>query len=186
MTVRLIKLLTASFLFFCIGIALFPVFFPTKVEKKVTKITAGSSIVRDSKVDDWSRDDETVDEGDSTWEEEPEDTQPDRRVARQDDETFDEEDVPVDAKQNVVPEARVHAQFLSALGEMRRFTDLLEKQEAENFTNDEFKANDWADPEKIYFTLADRVIGKLGKLDDTTILKYMQDPCIVKILSCKK
>ena len=176
MSVRLIKLLTASFLFFCIGIALFPSFFPTQVEKKVTKVNSGSYIVRDTKVDDWSRDDESVDAGDSEWVEEPEDNQPERRVARQDDESFDEEDVPLDAKQNVVPQARVHAQFVSALGEMRRFTDALEKQEAQNYINDEFKAQDWEDPEKIYFALADRVIGKLGKLDDSTILKYMQEP----------
>jgi len=128
MTVRLIKLLTASFLFFCLGVALFPVFFPTKVEKKVTTIHSGSSIVRDTQVDDWSHDDETVDDGDATWEEEPEDTQPDRRVVRQDDERFDEEDVPLDAKQNVVPKARVQAQFVSALGEMRRLAGTLEKQ----------------------------------------------------------
>lgn len=176
MSVRLIKLLTASFLFFCIGIALFPSFFPTQVEKKVTKVSSGSYIVRDTKVDDWSRDDESVDAGDSEWVEEPEDVQPDQRVARQDDESFDEEDVPLDAKQNVVPQARVHAQFVSALGEMRRFTDALEKQESQNYINNEFKAQDWEDPEKIYFALADRVIGKLGKLDDSTILKYMQEP----------
>lgn len=176
MTVRLIKLLTASFLLFCLGVALFPVFFPTKVEKKVTKVTTAPSIVRDTKVDDWSHDDETVDDGDSTWEEEPEDTTPERRVARQDDETFDEEDVPIDAKQNVVPEARVQSQFTSALGEMRRLTDMLEKQEKENYTNNEFGAAAWADPENVYFTLADRVISKLGKLDDATIIKYLQDP----------
>ncbi len=176
MTARLLKLLTGSFLFFCLGVVVFPYFFPTKVEKKVTTVNKGTTIVRNTQIDDWSQDDESVDEGDSTWEEEPEDTLPDRSIARQDDETFNEEDVPIDPKQNVVPEARVQAQFTSALGEMRRFADALEKQEGQNYMNDEFKASDWADPEKIYFTLADRVIGKLGKLDDATILKYMQEP----------
>ena len=176
MTARLIKLLTGSFLFFCLGVVIFPSLFPTKAEKKVSSINSDSSLVRDTKVDDWSHDDEVVDEGDSSWVEEPEDTTPDRRISRQDDETFDEEDVPVDAKQNVVPAARVQSQFTSLLGEMRRFTELLEKQETQNYINGEFKAEDWADPEKIYFTLADRVISKLGKLDDDAIFKFMQDP----------
>ena len=64
MSVRLIKLLTASFLFFCLGIALFPVLFPTKMERKVTKKVQQTApvVVRDTKVDDWSRDDEVVEE----------------------------------------------------------------------------------------------------------------------------
>lgn len=179
MTARLIKLLTGSFLFFCLGIALFPALFPTHVEKKVVKVEKAPTIVRDTKVDDWSHDDEVVedDDEDDAWEEEPEEiTPPDRSIARQDDETFDEDDVPIDPKQNIVPETRVHAQMISVMGEMRRFAELLEKQEAENFTNTEFGPNDWADPEKIYFTLVDRIIGKLGKLDDATILKFMQSP----------
>lgn len=175
MTARLIKLLTGSFLFFCLGVALFPVLFPTQVEKKVvTRVDKAPTVVRDTVVDDWSNED--TEDDDSAWEEEPEDTTPQIRVARQDDETFDEENVPLDPKQNVVPEARVHAQFTSALGEMRRFAEKLEKQEAEDYKNAEFKAADWNDPEKIYFTLADRVLGKLGKLDEASVLQYMQDP----------
>ncbi len=174
MSARLIQLLTGAFLFFCLGIAVFPALFPTKVEKKVTTIHSESTIKRDHKVDDWESDEEVED--DSAWVEEPEDTTPDRRIASQDDETFDEEDVPVDPKQNVVPEARVQSQFTSALGEMRRLASTLEKQEAENYTNDEFKAADWADPEKIYFSLADRMLSKLGKLDEASIMKQLHDP----------
>ena len=175
MSARLIQLLTGAFLFFCLGIAVFPTLFPPKIEKKVTTTNKPQqTLVRNHEVDDWEHD-ESVDD-DSAWEEEPEDTTPDRRIASQDDETFDEEDVPVDPKQNVVPEARVHAQFTSALGEMRRLAKEIEKQEAENFTNDEFKAADWADPEKIYFTLADRTLSKLGKLDEATIMRYLQEP----------
>ncbi len=176
MSARLIQLLTGAFLFFCVGVAVFPVLFPTKVERKITKGQNDVPIVRDTVVDDWSTDDESVDDDDAAWEEEPEDTTPDRRIASQDEERFDEENVPVDPKQNVVPEARVQAEFTSALGEMRRLSNLLEKQEAENFVNDEFKAADWADPEKIYFTLADRVLSKLGKLDEDTILRFLQEP----------
>lgn len=176
MSARLIQLLTGAFLFFCVGVAVFPVLFPTKVERKITKVQKDVPIVRDTVVDDWSTDDESVDEDDAAWEEEPEDTTPDRRIASQDDERFDEEDVPIDPKQNVVPEARVQAEFTSALGEMRRLSNLLEKQEEENYINDEFKAADWADPEKIYFTLADRVLSKLGKLDEATIMRFLQDP----------
>lgn len=176
MSARLIQLLTGAFLFFCVGVAVFPVLFPTKVERKITKVQKDVPIVRDTVVDDWSTDDESVDEDDAAWEEEPEDTTPDRRIASQDDERFDEEDVPIDPKQNVVPEARVQAEFTSALGEMRRLSNLLEKQEKENYINDEFKAADWVDPEKIYFTLADRVLSKLGKLDEATIMRFLQDP----------
>ena len=82
---------------------MFPSLFPTKVEKKATKVqNVDTPIVRDTKVDDWSHDDEIVDDDDSAWEEEPEDTTPDRRIGRQDDETFDEDDVPLVARQNVV------------------------------------------------------------------------------------
>ncbi len=176
MTARLIKLLIASFLFFCLGIVLFPAFFPTKVEKKVAVVNKNTTIVRDTKVDDWSHDDEIVDDSDAAWEEEPEDNTPGRRISMQDEETFDEDDVPLDAKQNVVPTARVHAQFTSALGEMRRFTETLEKQESLNFTNNDFKAADWADPEKIYFSLAEKIISKLGKMDDISIIKYLSEP----------
>lgn len=176
MSARLIQLLTGAFLFFCVGVAVFPVLFPSKIEKKVTNINQGSTLVRDTKVDDWTNDDTPVGDDDDAWEEEPEDKTPDRRIASQNDETFDEEDVPIDPKQNVIPEARVHSEFTTALGEMRRLATLLEKQESDNYTNDEFKANDWADPEKIYFTLADRVLSKLGRLDEATIMKFFQQP----------
>lgn len=177
MTARLIKLLIGSFLFFCLGIALFPALFPTQVDR-VTKVKEQPVVVkRDTVVDDWSNENEVEDSDDAWVEDEPEvDDTPDRRVARMDDETFDEEDVPIDPKQNVVPEARVHAEFTSALAEMRKMAGVLEKQEKENFISNEFPAADWTDPEKIYFTLADRVLSKLGKMDDKAILKYMQDP----------
>ena len=179
MTARFIKLLIGSFLFFCLGIALFPSLFPTYQKKKVTrKVVPQQQIVkRDTVVDDWQTEDNSVEDTDEAWEEEEEpEVVPDRSVARMDDETFDEEDVPIDPKQNVVPEARVHAQFTTALAEMRRFADVLEKQEKENYLSDEFPAADWVDPEKIYYSLAERILSKLGKLDEKTVLKYMQDP----------
>lgn len=175
MTARLIKLLTSAFFFFCLGVGVFPVLFPSKVEKKIVSVSSVPVIKRDTQVDDWSHDDESVDDADA-WEEEPDDTTPDRGIVRQNDESFSEDNVPVDPKQNVVPEARVHAQFVSVLGEMRRLTDLIEKQEAEHFTNDDFKAAAWSDPEKIYFTLVERVIGKLGRMDDAAIVKFMESP----------
>ncbi len=174
MTARLIKLLTGSFLFFCLGVALFPVMFPTKVEKKVAHVEKAPTIIKRPVVDDWSNDE--VVEDDDAWTEEPEVVVPDRRVVRQEDENFDEEDVPLDPKQNVVPDSRVHAEFVSALGEMRRFSDKLEKQEPDNYINKEFTAAQWADPENVYFTLADRVLSKLGKLDEATVLRFLQDP----------
>ena len=138
MSARLIQLLTVSFLFFCAGVATFPMFFPGHEEKKEVVVNKAPVLVRDNHVDDWSNDDEYVDVNDATWEEEPEDTTPDRRIAGQDDERFDEEDVAIDPKQNVVPEARVHAEFSSALAEMRRTTDASEKQEADEYKYDEF------------------------------------------------
>lgn len=148
----------------------------------MVKVQKAPVIKRDTKVDDWKPVEEVVEEVEEeepeeiVQEEEPEDTTPDRRIIRQDDDTFNEDDVPLDARQNVVPDARVHAQFVSALGEMNRFIKTLEKQEEENYTNDEFKAEDWADPENIYYTLAERIVNKMGKLSDEAILKYMHDP----------
>jgi hypothetical protein len=94
MTARLIKLLIGSFLFFCLGIALFPALFPTQVDR-VTKVKEQPVVVkRDTVVDDWSNENEVEDSDDAWVEDEPEvDDTPDRRVARMDDETFDEEDV---------------------------------------------------------------------------------------------
>ena len=176
MSARLIQLLTLSFLCFCVGVATFPFFCPSQVEKKEVVVKKAPTLVRDQNVDDWSNDDAFVDDNDATWEEEPEDTTPDRRIAGQDDERFDEEDVPIDPKQNVVPEARVNAEFSTALAEMRRTAEIIEKQEKDNYKNDEFKAEDWANPEKLYYDLADRVLGKLGKLDDATIIRFLQEP----------
>ena len=153
MSARLIQLLTLSFLCFCVGVATFPFFFPSQVEKKEVVVKKAPILVRDQNVDDWSNDDAFVDDNDATWEEEPEDTTPDRRIAGQDDERFDEEDVPIDPKQNVVPEARVNAEFSTALAEMRRTAEIIEKQEKDNYKNDEFKAEDWANPEKLYYQL---------------------------------
>ena len=139
MSARLIQLLTLSFLCFCVGVATFPFFFPSQVEKKEVVVKKAPTLVRDQNVDDWSNDDAFVDDDDATWEEEPEDTTPDRRIAGQDDERFDEENVPVDPKQNVVPEARTNADFTSALAEMRRTEEMIAKQEADEYKNDDKK-----------------------------------------------
>lgn len=182
MSARLIQLLTASFLCFCIGVAVFPVLFPSKTPRPEKPVVVTQEketpIVRNTQVDDWTpEDEEPVDETeDDAWVEEPEDTTPDRSIASQDDERFDEEDVPIDPKQYVVPEARVGGEFTSAIAGMRRLSATLEKQEAENFKSDEFKAADWEDPEKMYYSLADRVLKDLGKLSDITIIKYLHEP----------
>ena len=155
MTARLIQLLTGSFLFFCLGVALFPVLFPIQAEKKqVSNLHSGSSLVRDTQVDDWSTEDDSAGEDDDVWKEEPEEvTHSDRRIVQQDEETFQEEDVPVDAKQNVVPEARTNAHFTTALTTMRKVYDSLEKQEKNPYVNDDFPGETWSDPEKIIMTL---------------------------------
>ena len=178
MTARLIQLLTGGFLFFCLGVALFPVFFPIEAERKqVTNLYKGTSLVRDTKIDDWSTEEDTDYSNDPAWQEEPEEAEhSDRRIVQQTDETFEEEDVPVDAKQNVVPEARSNAHFTTALSSMRKLAEELEKQEAQNYTNDDYPGEAWADPEKIYYALAEKVLGKLGDLQDATIIQYMADP----------
>ena len=177
MTARLIKLLTGTFLFFCLGVVLFPVLFPIKVEKKAVSVHTGSTIVRDTKVDDWSVDDEPVDDSDAAWQEEPEETpQSDRRIVQQTNETFDEDDVEIDKRQNVVPEARTQGSFMSALAAMKNVATSIERLEKTNFYSDDLPGDAWANPEKIYNDLAGKVVAKMGDLKEASVIEFLSDP----------
>ena len=169
MSARLLQLLAASFLFFCVGVAIYPVLYPTPVEKPEEVVTTQTPVIRDTQVDDWTHEDEAKE--DAAWEEEPADEPVDeKRGIVQDSDSFTEDDVPLDPKQNVVPEARKNAGFTTAMAGMRRYADMLEKQDAQDFKSDEFKAVDWERPDLLYNKLAERVVQKLGKLEDADII----------------
>lgn len=175
MSARLIQLLAASFLFFCVGVAIYPVLYPTPVEKPEEVATTQTPVIRDTQVDDWTHEDEAKE--DAAWEEEPADEPVDeKRGIVQDSDSFTEDDVPLDPKQNVVPEARKNAGFTTAMAGMRRYADMLEKQDAQDFKSDEFKAVDWERPDLLYNKLAERVVQKLGKLEDADIIRFLHEP----------
>lgn len=175
MSTRLLKLLLAVLISMTVGFALYPLFFPTEIaEKKPEKKPEPAQIVRDTKVDDWQTDD-----NDEAWKEEEPSGQaegPDNGLARQDDDSFAEEDVPEDPKQNKVPESRVHAEFTSSLAAIHQLAKQYERTEAKNFTSDDLPAERWNDPGAVYQELADKVLAQLGKFDEKSILAFMESP----------
>lgn len=173
MSDRLIKLLLGVLVSMTVGFAVYPYLFPTEYAKHTAKEEQPAVVKRDTKVDDWERE-----EDDEAWKEDetPVDDAPDERVARQDDNSFNEEDVPEDPKQKKIPESRVHAQFTSSLAAIQQMEAKYARVEKENFFNDDFPAERWNDPVAIYQEIADRVLAKLGNLDEKTILAFMTSP----------
>lgn len=164
------------------GFALFPVMFPSYTEKKVAAAKPKPvEVKRNNKVDDWQRDDSLVDsDDDDAWKTDDRGDDDDearrRGLAAQDDDSYDEEDVPEDPRQKKVTEARVHAQFTSALAHAKQLAKSYEKLEPKRFTKVDYPAEKWSDPDNLYQSLAEKTLGKLGKLDDNSILDFMEKP----------
>lgn len=164
------------------GFALFPVMFPSYTERKeVAAKPKPVEVKRNNKVDDWQRDDTLVDsDDDDAWKTDDRGDDDDearrRGLAAQDDDSYDEEDVPEDPRQKKVTEARVHAQFTSALAHAKQLAKSYEKLEPKRFTKVDYPAEKWADPDNLYQNLAEKTLGKLGKLDDNSILDFMEKP----------
>lgn len=170
MSNRLISILTAVLISMTAGFAVYPYLFPTEYKKHVAKQEQQVVIKRDTKVDDWERED------DEAWKEDetPVEEVPDERVSRQDDQSFNEENVPEDPKQKKIPESRVHAQFTSSLAMVQQMMTKYARVEKENYTNDDFPAERWNDPVAVYQEIADRVLARLGNLDERSILSFME------------
>lgn len=172
MSNRVVSLLLGVLIMMTAGFAVYPFLFPTEYAKHQEKKDEPVVVKRDTKVDDWERDEED----DEAWkEEDPEPEQgPDESIARNDDDSYAEEDVPEDPKQKKIPDSRVHAEYTSSLAAIHQMTIKYARVEKENFINDDFPAERWNDPVAIYQELADRVLARLGNLSEKEILAFME------------
>lgn len=172
MSLRLIRLLLAVFICMAAGFALYPYIYPTETVRKKTPKKVEQVVNRNHQVDDWDAEDEEAWKPEENTEEEEETV----GLGSQEDDSFKEEDVPEDPRQNKVPKARVHAQFTSSLATIRQMCKRYERTEAQNFTSDDLPAERWHDPMAIYQQLAESSLAQMGKLDEASILSFMEDP----------
>ncbi len=165
-----------------VGFFVFPVMFPSYVAKKTVVVKPKpKEEVKKTKVDDWQRDDDLVDsDDDDAWktDESSDDDEEARRrgLAAQDDDSYDEEDVPEDPRQKKVTDARVHAQFTSALARAKQLAKGFEKMEKQRYIKCDYPAEAWADPDALYQNLAEATLKKLGRFDDDSILEFFEQP----------
>ncbi len=86
-------------------------------------------------------------------------------------EVFREDNVPEDPAQSGYIPASDATRRNAAKNHAKKLAGILEKQAAKNntigYTKREFEAEHWKKPEDIYATLVERVLGKLGDLNDT-------------------
>lgn len=181
MSNRLARLLIAVMIVMLAGFMLFPVMFPSYAERKpVAKQEKPQQPVRRTTVDDWQRDDTLVDsDDDDAWKTEEHDDgdgNTRRGLGAQDDDSYDEEDVPEDPRQKKVTEARVHAQYTSALAHAKQLAKIYEKTEPQRLIKNDYPAEAWADPDSLYQSLAEKTLDKMGKLSDDEILTFLEKP----------
>lgn len=173
MSDRVLKLMLAVIVSMTAGFAVYPYLFPTEYAESKDKDTSQPVVKRDHQVQDWEREDD-----DDAWKEEntPTDDRRDERVTRQDAGSFNEEDVAEDAKQAKIPESRTHAQYTASLASVSQMEGQYAKDEKANFTADDIPAERLKDPVAVYQEIADRVLAKLGNLDEKNILAFMASP----------
>lgn len=176
MSSNTVRLLVATVFLFILGFIAYPLLYDIK---KVDKVVVEKKPVQVEEVtgeDEWKDEQpEQTDVPTVTTIEKTDEAK--RRVLNaQDDELFPEEDVPEDPRQKKVPETRIHAQFTTSLAHVKRIAKILEKEEKNPYKSSDLKPEVWDDPEALYQVLAKRVLGKLDKLDEKTILRFMEHP----------
>ncbi|MBQ2813820.1 MAG: hypothetical protein IJE66_02280 [Akkermansia sp.] len=185
MSPNLSRLLIAAGLVFALGFMCYPIFYSVQEPEETavqTRPEEGLAVTDDTTpVDDWTPEDEEPEQTDETVE--PEITtitrpDPDKRriLNRQDDELYTEEDVPEDPTQKKVPEARGHASFTSSLAQVHRLKKRLERESQKPYKSKDLQPVVWDNPEELYQVLAKRVLTKIEKLDEKSILQFMQQP----------
>ncbi len=93
-------------------------------------------------------------------------------------EVFREDNVPVDpAQDRYTPEANATRRNFSR-NRAEKLAKIFEKQASQGvFIRDEFKAEAWQKPEEIYKKLVERMMAKLGSLDDVEPMwTFLEDP----------
>lgn len=173
----------ATGLVFVLGFMCYPIFYSVREDEEMvekTPVKDDALVQQKTEVDDWNPEEDVPDE------EEPEvpavttieETDPAKRrvLNRQDDDLYTEEDVPEDARQKKVPETRIAAQYTTSLAQIRRLKQKLEREEKAPYVSTDLQPEAWNDPEALYQVLAKRVLGRLKKLDEKTILQFMEHP----------
>ena len=95
-------------------------------------------------------------------------------------EQFSEDDIPVDPEQDKFAPVSKGSRNGNIERNAKRLAKLLEKEETKArrtpFVRQEFTPDRWMQPQQVYADLSARVLEKLGKLDDETAWKYLEDP----------
>ncbi len=95
-------------------------------------------------------------------------------------ETHVEDDVPVDEAQNKLPPVCDAARNNAMARKAKKLASTFEKQEkkakGKGFTREEFTPDRWKAPDAVYKELTERVLSKLGKLDDDAVWAFMEEP----------
>lgn len=184
MSSNLSRLMVATGLVFALGFLCYPLFYNVREAEEVVDIpvTKPDSVVQQqpTQVDDWTpeEDEEETDETVTPQITTIDTTDPAKRrvLNRQDDDAYAEEDVPEDPHQKKVPDARHNAQFTTPLAHVRRLKQKLEREVKKPYKSDDLQPIVWDDPEALYQVLATRVLGRMDKLDEKSILKFMEHP----------
>ncbi len=196
MSPRLVQLIAALFAMMLGGYFIYPVFYPLpkapEAKPVVKKEVPTPTPVATVETEELSDDDFAV-EDDS-----PEPEGEDDAVADDDlggeqhadsympaasglaEEVFREDNVPVDEAQNRFAKvddltrrsySRNHAKVLA-----KNFERQEPKKGEKGLVRPQFSAEQWSKPEEIYNTLVERVLGKLGNLEDKKIWEYLEEP----------
>lgn len=152
---------------------------PTLPAAPVTAPTAGDASAPQG--DDGSTDDEEEPEVEDTTPAEPEspDTLPPddgRDLPAQEEDSYAEEEVPEDPKQNAIPPSRPHAQYTASLAKTHQLIKQYEKTEKTPFFKNDLPAGCWHNPFGIYQRLTERTLAKLKNYDEKGILRFLESP----------
>lgn len=180
MTPRCIRLLVAILLFSVVGFFSFPMVFPVYMERAVVKEdkVKHKPIRRNHVVDDWATDDSLTKEEPADAEEVSTDKGDEgpARVAKYDEDSFHEDNVEIRKGQEKVSAARQHIHVSGALAKLRNLETSFEKDEAKNFTNDDFPAESWSNSSAIHQSLQERILAEIGNAGEDELLKFMSKP----------
>ena len=97
-------------------------------------------------------------------------------LAAQEADSYNEDAVEADPRQDAVPKPRIPAQMSAAMSAVRQLATAYEKAERQEHVQDDLKPADWKRADELYRTLAARVDAKLGDADEQTVLAFMAAP----------
>ncbi len=194
MSPRLLQLLFSAAVALIVGIFVYPLMYPLpepEAPKPVVKLEPARPLPMDEEVteelddDDFGSDDDAVASDDSTaddgvnGEQRADSYMPaDSGLAE---EIFREDNVPVDETQNSYTPLADATQANAAKNQAKKLAGTLEKQAPKpgeaGFVRASFSAKQWQEPEAVYKTLVERMLGKLSNLaDEKQVWAFLAEP----------